>query len=114
MELFGRLVSARKRPPAQRQLEILNRLLDVEQTDLLEFATMMRKQYAGLKRGNKALIRDSNHLLGLNAIRIDGPKHGPWVIAVRLEWPTEITDTEFFKKIKELPKAKTLPLPAFH
>ena len=62
----------------------------------------------------QALIRDVNHLLRLNAIRIEGPEKGPWTIAVRLEWPTEITETEFFRKVKELPKAKTLPLLAFH
>jgi hypothetical protein len=26
---------------------------------------------------------------------------------VRLEWPTEVTETEFFEQLKKLPKAKT-------
>ena len=114
MELFGRLDSARKRPLAQRQLEILNRLLEVDSADLNAFAKMMAPKYDGLRRGTKALIRDLNHLLSLNAIRIEGQANGPWRISVRLEWPTEITETEFFKKVKELPKAKTLPLLSFH
>lgn len=114
MELFGRLESARKRPLAQRQLEILNRLLEVDSADLNAFAKTMAPKYDGLKRGSKALIRDLNHLLSLNAIRIEGPLTGPWTISVRLEWPTEITETEFFKKVKDLPKAKTLPLLSFH
>lgn len=114
MELFGRLESARKRPLAQRQLEILNRLLDAEEMPLNDFVRMMRPQYEGLKKAMPALIRDVNHLLSLNAIRIDGPPNGPWTIGVRLDWPMEITETEFFKRVKELPKAKTLPLPGFH
>lgn len=115
MELFGRLESARKRPLAQRQLEILNRLLEVESVDLGEFVRMMTPKYDGLKRGGAALLRDLNHLLNLNAVRIDGPeKAGPWTIRVRLEWPTEVTETEFFRRVKEMPKAKTLPLLPFH
>lgn len=114
MELFGRLESARKRPLAQRQLEILNRLLELESADLQGFARMMRPKYDGLKRGVKALVRDLNHLLSLNAIRIEGADKGPWTISIRLEWPTEITETEFFRKVKGLPKAKTLPLLSFH
>jgi hypothetical protein len=114
VELFGRLESARKRPLAQRQLEILNRLLEVDSADLNAFARTMAPKYDGLKRGTKALIRDLNHLVSLNAIRIEGPATGPWTISVRLEWPTEITETEFFKKVKDLPKAKTLPLLSFH
>lgn len=114
MELFGRLESARKRPLAQRQLEILNRLLDADGIELNDFVRMMKPRYEGLKKVMPALLRDVNHLLSLNAIRIDGPPKGPWTVAVRLEWPMEITETEFFKKVKELPKAKTLPLLGFH
>lgn len=113
MELFGRLESARKRPLAQRQLEILSRLLELDSADLTDFARLMKPRYDGLKRGTKALIRDLSHLVSLNAIRIEGPEKGPWRISVRLEWPTEITETEFFRKVKELPKAKTFPLVPF-
>ena len=28
-------------------------------------------------------------------------------LAVRLAWPTEITETDFFQRLKTLPKAKT-------
>lgn len=114
MELFGRLESARKRPLAKRQMEILNRLLEVESVDLDEFARAMLPHYAGLKRGAKAVIRDLSHLVALNAIRLEGPANGPWTLRVRLEWPTEITETDFFKVVKELPKAKTLSLLSFH
>jgi hypothetical protein len=27
-------------------------------------------------------------------------------LSINLEWPTQITETEFFKRAKELPKAK--------
>jgi cell filamentation protein, protein adenylyltransferase len=113
MELFGRLVSARKRPLAQRQLEILYRLLDVDSVELNDLVRMMRPKYEGLKRGVQAVVRDLNHLKALNAISIKGPSGGPWTISARLEWPAEVTETDFFKKVRELPKAKTLPLRPF-
>jgi Fic family protein len=114
MELFGRLASARKRPLAKRQLEILNRLLEVDSADLEDFVRTMLPKYSGLKRGMKALGRDIANLLVLNAIRLEDSTTGRSTISVRLEWPAEITETEFFKKVKELPKAKTLSLLSFH
>ncbi len=29
-----------------------------------------------------------------------------FLLSINLEWPTQITETEFFKRVKEMPKAK--------
>ncbi len=62
--------------------------------------------YKNLGSPYKAFIRDINHLIGLGAVGFT--KAGEvYNIFVRLEWATEITESEFFEKTKELPKAKT-------
>jgi Fic family protein len=108
MELFGRLVSARKRQLASRQLEILNRLLEVESMRVGELARAMDATYSKLKSGQKAFGRDLKHLWNISAVHIEQFEPDGWRVSVRLEWPTEITETEFFKRVKDLPKAKTL------
>jgi hypothetical protein len=37
--------------------------------------------------------------------------HGPERLDLfaRLDWATEITETEFFQRVKQLPKAKSFP-----
>jgi len=32
------------------------------------------------------------------------------IVKINLDWPSEITETKFFEKIKKLPKAKTYPI----
>jgi hypothetical protein len=34
------------------------------------------------------------------------PERSGHLISIRLEWPTQITETEFFRRVKEMPKAK--------
>ena len=60
-----------------------------------------------VKNPPKALIRDLNCLVGLQALavrRSDKPPRS--VLSVNLAWPTEITETEFFRRVKEMPKGK--------
>jgi hypothetical protein len=68
------------------------------------------RHYRALKAVSKALVRDIKHLLQLKAIEIDGPPDRI-TIAVRLEWATEITETEFYREINKLPAAKTRLIP---
>ncbi len=107
-DLFGRLRSPRKRVIAQRQLEILKVLLD--QDGVLSAAELMHRLahvYRLLRKPMHALRRDLAGLDFLGAIEPlerDGEK---WV-ALKLDWPTEITETEFFRRtIKALPRART-------
>lgn len=108
LELFERLQSPRKRPIARRQLAILNHLLEHGPQDIPQLIKGTDTGYSGLKNPLKGLIRDVNHLMGLKAISATRSTAGAWELAARLEWPMEITETEFFRSVKNLPKAKTL------
>ncbi|MEK6664999.1 MAG: Fic family protein [candidate division NC10 bacterium] len=108
VDLFTRLKTPRKRVIAERQLEILRILLEVEWMDWQQLIRQTSGIYASLKTPLKAIVRDVNNLSSLNAIRVEKLEEGGYRLRVRLEWPTEITETDFFRKARELPKAKTL------
>lgn len=108
IELFGRLKTPRKKVIAQRQLEILNLLLNEGALELSALMQKMQSQSRNLKNPSKAVIRDLATLLSLKAIKISEGEDAHTIIGVRLEWPTEITETDFFRRLKTLPKAKTL------
>jgi len=105
-DLFNRLESPRKRVIANRQIAILTQLLEGDMS-LAGLIHATRDQYANLKNPQKALFRDINGLVQLQAISVQRIEEGGYRFSVRLEWPTEITETEFYRRIKEMPKAKT-------
>ena len=107
LDLFSLLKTPKKRVIAERQLEILKLLLDVEWMDWHEVIRRTSSVYATLGNPLKALVRDINSLAALGAVKVDKLGEGRYRLGVRLEWPTEITETAFFEKLKELPKAKT-------
>jgi Fic family protein len=110
-KLYGRLRSTRKRALAHRQIEILNKLLDKDESiEYLTFYQEVEKVYFGLKAPIKAYVRDLNHLGSLRAIsikRVDEHGQRLYPIAVCPEWATEITETQFYKEMEEFPAAKT-------
>lgn len=105
-DLFGRLVSPRKRAMSARHVQLLYLLLETDEVPLAELSTRTRHFYQ-VKNPYKALLRDLSYLTGLGAMRVrrqgDGEEH---LLSVDLDWPTRITETEFFRKVKELPKGK--------
>ena len=108
-ELFERLESPRKRVLAKRQIEILKVLLGQEPGRGLGLrATYNRvaSRYAALKNPLKGLSRDLAGLLELGAIRVESSPDGGRELYVNLDWPREITETDFMERIKQLPKAK--------
>lgn len=64
------------------------------------------KNYSKLLNPWKAFVRDLNELVFLDAIRAEESEKG-FFLSARLEWPTEITATKFFERLRALPKAKT-------
>ena len=112
-QMYGRLRSTRKRALAQRQYEVLNRLLDMDkEIEYRSLFDLLEKYYGNLKTPHRAYVRDLNHLSGLRAIIVRqaeglGPERTRYLISVRLEWATEITETEFYRQISQLPEAKT-------
>ncbi|VAX25102.1 hypothetical protein MNBD_NITROSPINAE03-727 [hydrothermal vent metagenome] len=109
-DLFNRLKSKKQRVLAERQLQILKLLLDVEQMRVDKFLYLVIKGYRDLKNPEKAFTRDINNLLNLGAIDMKRDERGELHFWVKLEWATEITETDFFEKVKQFPKAKTHPL----
>lgn len=102
--LFKRLHSNRKRVLAERQLNVLKVLLDMQLT-LEEVIERTQIHYDKLSSPFKALIRDLNYLIGLEAISCKKSNDG-YIFNANLDWPTKITETEFFQKVKDLPKGK--------
>ena len=105
-DLFGRLKSPRKRVMSGRQVQILNLLLD--QGDLtLDDLTKRTAHVYSLKNPYKALIRDLNSLIQVGAISARRLKDPPgFLLSAELDWPTKITATEFFRRLRQLPKGK--------
>ena len=105
-DLFGRLRSPRKRVMSARHVQILNVLLDHDKMRLADLAERTRHHYT-VKNHHKALVRDLNYLSGLDAIRGERvPDEQDVIVWANLDWPTQITETEFFKRVKEMPKGK--------
>ena len=105
-DLFGRLKSPRKRVMSARHVQLLSLLLDQGELTLAVVRERTVHLYA-VKNPAKALVRDLNYLASLQAIRVRKLDDPPgYALSVNLEWPTRITETEFFQRVKEMPKGK--------
>ncbi len=105
-DLFGRLESPRKRVMTERQVKVAFLLLD-EGSMLLSRLYDRVAGFYDVSDVSRAMLRDLNYLLGLEAITANASSDGrETVIAPNLNWPTQITETEFFRRAKELPKGK--------
>lgn len=106
-DLFNRLETTRKRVIRDRQIEILKLLLEVDTIDWYQMVGKVKPYYGNLKNLGKTLLRDVSSLIDLGAIKIQKVEENRWNVSLRPEWPSEITESEFFKIIKNLPKGKT-------
>jgi hypothetical protein len=105
-DLFGRLRSPRKRVMSDRHVQLLQLLLDRGSQTFSEVINQTRGLYH-VKNPRKALIRDLSYLATLLAIGIKQTDDKlDTIISVNLDWPTQITESEFFKRVREMPKAK--------
>lgn len=105
-DLFGRLKSPRKRVMSARHVQVLNLLLEEEEMMVSELQRRTAHLYS-LKNPEKALFRDLNYLIALGTMsvrRVDDPSLTS--LKINLQWPTQITETEFFRLVKALPKGK--------
>ena len=109
-DLFRRLQSKRKRVIAQRQIEILELLLQKDAMGLNDLIADTRQSYGALKNPDRAFSRDLSQLEYLKAVTIRPDAKNGLRVELRLEWPTEITQTAFFERLKSFPKAKASPL----
>ena len=105
-ELLGHLKSPRKRVMSARHVQLLNVLVDEGEGPLRQVDQKTRHLYL-VKNPYKALVRDLNYLVRLQALRARrAPDGDDWLLSVNLVWPAQITESEFFKRAKDLPKAK--------
>ena len=105
-DLFNRLKTRKKRVIAKRQIEMLKLLLDREM-EAEDLGRLMRDHYLGLKTMRQACLRDLNGLIQLGAVGVREDHEGEFIIAARLDWPEEITESKFFERLKQLPKSKS-------
>lgn len=105
-DLFNRLETKRKRVIVERQVKILKVLLKREEVLLSEIFDQLLYNYKDLKNPIKAFIRDVNGLIGLKTIFAEKTQKDVWLMKINLKWPTEITETEFFERIKKMPNVK--------
>jgi hypothetical protein len=105
-DLFGRLASPRKRVMSSRHVQLLNLLLEAGEMTLIDLSAKTRHFYT-VKNPQKALLRDLNYLIQLQAMRVRRmPEDKAYLLSINLDWPTQITETEFFRRVKEMPKGK--------
>ena len=107
-DLFDRLQTPKKRVIAMRQIEILKLLLKIDTVEWPEFSRMAAGIHRTLSKPEMALVRDINYLRELGAVRVwrDAPDSPLIFLRINLEWPAQITETEFFEKTRRFSKAK--------
>ena len=105
--LFGKLRSPRRRVLAQRQLEILEILLDTGPTEPRDLVNRGRALYLGLKHPDRAMVRDLFRLLELSAVVVDGGR-----IAANLDWPQLFAESELLDRYESMPSATSTTPPA--
>ncbi len=104
--LFDLLKSPKKRVIAKRQVGILKFLLERGETEMDELFDLRAGYYAKLKNPSGAFFRDLLGLQELGTIKVRRKDPSALLLDIRLEWPTEITETLFFETLKKLPKTK--------
>lgn len=107
--LFNRLETKRKRVIGERQVEILKILLDEE--EILPFNLYLRTEhlYKSIKDGMGAFLRDLSQLEEMKAINVrwNPSDLDEELASINLDWPQEIDEGEFLRRMKAKPKGKT-------
>ena len=105
-KFFNRLSSRRRRVLGERQIKILKILLDSGPLRWSDIRVRSAIEYAGLKNPTEAAARDVINLMELGALTLRQEKDHS-ALEVHLDWPSEITETEFFDRVENLPRGKT-------
>src|ERR1035438_7455488 len=107
--LFNRLETKRKRVIGERQVEILKILLEEERIHPFNFYLRMEPLYVSIKDGMGAFLRDLSQLESLKAIHIrwNSSDMDAELVSINLDWPQEIDEGEFLRRMKAMPQGKT-------
>ena len=106
--LFGSCAVPRRRVLAERQLHILETLLDSPTPDTGDLFFRTFGEYRTLKYPGRAWSRDIFDLQDVGAIRID--ESGS--ITPNLDWPQELSESELLHRYENLPSAASANHPA--
>ena len=98
----------RRRVLAERQLQVLESLLDSPTQDITDLLHRTGGEYRSLKYPRRAWIRDVSNLLDIGAIRIDDDG----IITLNLDWPQELSESELLRRYENLPSAASANHPA--
>jgi Fic family protein len=107
--LFNRLETKRKRVIGERQIEILKILLDEQDIHPFELYKRTKQLYASVKYDISAHFRDLEQLEALMAVtrHSNQSNHEEDLVSINLDWPQEIDEGEFLRRMKAMPKGKT-------
>ena len=107
--LFSKLRSPRRRVLAERQLHILDTLLESGAiSNLFNLLDRTVQHYTNLKYPERALIRDMVGLMELGAIRINDAME----IEVNLDWPQQFAESDLLERYETMPAAVSATHPA--
>lgn len=110
-EVFSRLTNRRQRALADRQVKLLEHLLQAGARPVLVLADEVESFYRGLKNPDKAFGRDLLYLEEFKAIEVQRTGDST-LVSANLDWPTLINDMESFRaRFKTLPRARTTLYP---
>ena len=105
--LFGRLRSPRRRALAERQMRIIEVLLDSGPESPSDSLARVLTHYEDLKYPERAFARDIYDLLRLSAITLSGNR-----IAADLDWPQKFSESGLLERYERMPSASSAGHPA--
>jgi len=107
--LFSKLRSPRRRVLAERQLRIIDLLLEYDTISVTKLMDRTEQHYQNLRHPQRAQIRDIINLSDLRAIDI--VDHGIG-ISVNLDWPQQFAESELLARYETMPAAVSASHPA--
>jgi Fic family protein len=110
--LFNRLETKRKRVIRERQIQILKVLLKEDEAIGFDLYEETAAHYVGIKDGISAYLRDLSQLENIGAVLVNRnlPNLDDDMVSLNLDWPQQIDESEFMRKIKLMPKGKKLQI----
>ena len=107
--LFGQLRSRRRRVLAERQLRVLETLLDSDSMDMnvVDLIERTGRHYQQLKYPDRAQFRDLVGLLDLGTVEFLDDR-----IWVNLDWPQQFSESELLERYENMPSAVSANHPA--
>ena len=105
--LFGQLRSPRRRVLAERQLQILDTLVDSGPIKIGDLIDRTKANYQALKHSFRAHVRDMVGLLELEAIEFDDG-----TVQANLEWPQQFSQSDLLERYENMPSAVSTNHPA--